>query len=194
MIIIRHRINTIDELKNIQSDHGVEIDLRSSGQELILEHEPFKNGVKLSKWLRSYNHKYLIINLKEDGLETKAIEILNDYGIQSFFFLDQSFPSLYKLSRIAPEFCCARVSDFEPISSAMSLKSGWIWFDSHSGDWDYLRKAWVSLDVKNIQTCLVSPELQRLDSNIELTILKNIIEEMSIEFDAVCTKLPHIWQ
>jgi hypothetical protein len=52
MIIIRHRVNSINELLNIDSDHGVEIDLRSLGQELILEHEPFKSGVKLSEWLR----------------------------------------------------------------------------------------------------------------------------------------------
>jgi len=193
MILIRHRINLIDELLNIPSDYGVEIDLRSLGQELILEHEPFKNGLKLSEWIKHYNHKYLIVNLKEDGLETKAIEILSDYGIQDFFFLDQSFPSLYKLSRIAPEFCSMRVSDFEPISSALSLKPGWIWFDSHSGDWEYLRDAFLMLKNQNIKTCLVSPELQRVDSDIELINLKNIIKEMSINFDAVCTKLPHVW-
>jgi hypothetical protein len=194
MILVRHRINSIDELRNIHSDYGVEIDLRTFGQELILEHEPFKSGVKLSEWIKYYNHKYLIVNLKEDGLEAKTIEILNDYGIRNFFFLDQSFPSLYKLTRIAPEFCSARVSDFEPISTALSLKPGWIWFDSHSGDWDYLLDAFIALEKQNIKTCLVSPELQRVDSDIELNNLKNIIKEMSINFDAVCTKLPHIWQ
>jgi hypothetical protein len=194
MILVRHRINSIDELRNIHSDYGVEIDLRTFGQELILEHEPFKSGVKLSEWIKYYNHKYLIVNLKEDGLEAKTIEILNDYGIRNFFFLDQSFPSLYKLTRIAPEFCSARVSDFEPISTALSLKPGWIWFDSHSGDWDYLLDAFIALENQNIKTCLVSPELQRVESDIELNNLKNIINEMSINFDAVCTKLPHIWQ
>ncbi len=194
MILVRHRINSIDELRNIHSDYGVEIDLRTFGQELILEHEPFKSGVKLSEWIKYYNHKYLIVNLKEDGLEAKTIEILNDYGIRNFFFLDQSFPSLYKLTRIAPEFCSARVSDFEPISTALSLKPGWIWFDSHSGDWDYLLDAFIALENQNIKTCLVSPELQRVDSDIELNNLKNIINEKSINFDAVCTKLPHIWQ
>ena len=194
MILVRHRINSIDELRNIHSDYGVEIDLRTFGQELILEHEPFKSGVKLSEWIKYYNHKYLIVNLKEDGLEAKTIEILNDYGIRNFFFLDQSFPSLYKLTRIAPEFCSARVSDFEPISTALNLKPGWIWFDSHSGDWDYLLDAFIALENQNIKTCLVSPELQRVDSDIELNNLKNIINEKSIYFDAVCTKLPHIWQ
>jgi hypothetical protein len=193
MILIRHRINSINELLNIPSDYGIEIDLRSFGQELILEHEPFKNGTKFTEWLKHYNHKYLIVNLKEDGLETKAINILNDFGIRNFFFLDQSFPSLYKLSRITPEFCSARVSDFEPISSALRLKPGWIWFDSHSGDWEYLRDAFLALQNQNIKTCLVSPELQRTDSDIELVNLKTIIKEISMDFDAVCTKLPHIW-
>ena len=193
MILIRHRINSIDELLNIHSDYGVEIDLRSLGQELILEHDPYKNGTKFYDWLKHYHHKFLIINLKEDGLETKAIDILNDFRIQNFFFLDQSFPSLYKLSRYAPEICSARVSEFEPIWSALSLKPGWIWFDSHSGDWEYLRDAFLALQNQNIKTCLVSPELQRIDSNTELVNLKTIISEMSINFDAVCTKLPHIW-
>jgi hypothetical protein len=193
MILIRHRINSINELLNIHSDYGVEIDLRSLGQELILEHDPFKNGTKFSEWLKHYHHKYLIVNLKEDGLETKAINILNGFGIRNFFFLDQSFPSLYKISRITPEFCSARVSDFEPICSALSLKPGWIWFDSHSGDWEYLRDAFLALENQNIKTCLVSPELQRVDSEIELVNLKTIIKEMSINFDAVCTKFPEIW-
>jgi len=193
MILIRHRINSINELLNIPDDHGVEIDLRSLGQELILEHDPFRGGTKFSEWLKHYNHKYLIVNLKEDGLETKALDILNNFGIRNFFFLDQSFPSLYKLSRIAPEYCSARVSDFEPISPALSLKPGWLWFDSHSGDWEYLRDVFLAIENQSIKTCLVSPELQRINSDIELVNLKNIIREMSINFDAVCTKFPEIW-
>jgi hypothetical protein len=193
MIIIRHRINSINELLNIPIDYGVEIDLRSLGQELILEHDPFRNGTKFSEWLKHYRHKYLIVNLKEDGLETKAIDILNNFVIRNFFFLDQSFPSLYKLSRITPEYCSARVSDFEPISPALILKPGWLWFDSHSGDWDYLVETFNLIDKKNIKTCLVSPELQRENSKAELGELKSILNKYSIKFDAVCTKFPDIW-
>lgn len=193
MILIRHRINSINELLNISSDYGVEIDLRSFGQELILEHDPFRNGTKFSEWLKHYRHKFLIVNLKEDGLETKAIDILSNFGIQNFFFLDQSFPSLYKLSRIAPKYCSARVSDFEPISPALSLKPGWLWFDSHSGDWEYLRDTFLALENQNIKTCLVSPELQRENSKTELGELKSILSKYSIKFDAVCTKFPDIW-
>ena len=186
-------MNSINDLLNTSSDYGVEIDLRSMGQELVLEHDPFRNGIKFSDWLKHYHHKYLIVNLKEDGLETKAIDILKIFGIQNFFFLDQSFPALYKLSRIAPEYCSARVSDFEPIIPALSLKPGWLWFDSHSGDWEYLIDSFEAIKNIQIKTCLVSPELQRLDGTHELEILKSILIKYAINFDAVCTKFPDLW-
>lgn len=193
MITIRHRINSISDLLDTSSDYGVEIDLRSFGQELVLEHDPFRDGTKFSDWLKHYRHKYLIVNLKEDGLESKAINTLKDFGVENFFFLDQSFPSLYKLSRIAPEYCSARVSDFEPIISALSLKPGWLWFDSHSGDWDYLVDSFEAIKNVQIKKCLVSPELQRLNATNELNTLKSILLKYEINFDAVCTKLPELW-
>jgi hypothetical protein len=192
-MLIRHRINSINELLNTSSDYGVEIDLRSFGHELILEHDPFRNGIKFSEWLKHYHHKYLIVNLKEDGLETKSIDILKSFGIDNFFFLDQSFPALYKLSRIAPEYCSVRVSDFEPISPALSLKPGWVWFDSHSGDWEYLIDSFEAIKNAQIKTCLVSPELQRLNAKNELEVLKSILIKYTINFDAVCTKNPDLW-
>ena len=47
MIIITHRVNTLKELKNISSEYGVEVDVREYNSNLILNHEPFKNGNKL---------------------------------------------------------------------------------------------------------------------------------------------------
>lgn len=193
MILIRHRVNSINDLLNISKDYGVEIDLRSLGQELILEHDPFKDGTKFSEWLKHYHHKYLIVNLKEDGLEIKAIKILNDFGINNFFFLDLSFPSLYKLSRIAPEYCSVRVSDFEPIDPALTIKPAWLWFDSHSGDWEYLIDSFEAIKNVKIKTCLVSPELQRPNTQNEFEALKSILIEYAINFDAICTKLPDRW-
>ena len=73
MIIIKHRINTIEELKSIEKKFGVEIDIRTLGADLIVQHEPFIPGVKLTDWLRHFEHEFLIINLKEDGLEGALI-------------------------------------------------------------------------------------------------------------------------
>ena len=63
---------------------------------------------------------------------------LSKYSIENYFFLDQAFPSLYKVSRLFPSKCAVRVSDVESSQTALSLKPGWVWLDSHSGDWSYL--------------------------------------------------------
>jgi len=193
MIIIRHRVNKISDLVSIPSDQGIEIDLRSFGGEIIVEHDPFRNGEKFVDWASYFHHKQLVLNVKEDGLENIIIGILADLKINSYFFLDQSFPSLYKLSKIMPEVCSTRVSEYESIESALLLKPGWVWFDSHTGNWDYLSKSFDAIRETPIKTCLVSPELQRPEYGNEIIELKSRIGRLSINFDAVCTKLPDIW-
>ena len=194
MKIIKHRVNQIDELISTPSNFGVEIDVRTSDAELIISHEPFSSGTSFSKWLEHYSHSCLIINVKEDGLETFVLDLLNKYEIENFFFLDQSFPSLFKASKKFPELCCARVSEVESVETVLNLNVGWVWFDSHSGDWNYLHEAFEKLSSMNVKKCLVSPELQRTNSDSELTLLRNIINDSSINFDAVCTKFPYKWE
>jgi hypothetical protein len=43
MEYIAHRINTIEELKQIPKEYGVELDLRDFRDGLILQHDPFKD-------------------------------------------------------------------------------------------------------------------------------------------------------
>ena len=42
MILIKHRVNTIKELVRINPKYGVEIDVRSDQNKLLLNHDPFK--------------------------------------------------------------------------------------------------------------------------------------------------------
>ena len=42
----------------------------------------------------------MIINIKEEGLETTILRELNESNIKNFFFLDQSFPYLIKKSKL----------------------------------------------------------------------------------------------
>ena len=46
MLYIAHRINEINQLKQTPSEMGVEIDIRSNGQDLILQHDPFTAGTQ----------------------------------------------------------------------------------------------------------------------------------------------------
>ena len=193
MIVIKHRVNTVKDLQSTSSNLGVEIDIRTFGSDLILQHEPFVPGAKLEDWLAHFNHQMLIVNLKEDGLESSILDLMENFEIKNFFFLDQSMPSLYKVSKLYPDFCAARISDIESIETVLKSNAGWVWFDSHSGDWDFVKKSGLELSKLKIKKCLMSPELQRVDFELELNALKLIIEEYSLSFDAVCTKYPERW-
>ena len=56
MEIIIHRINKIKDLIKIPNKYGTEIDIRTKGSKLILNHEPFKNGDKLENYLENYKN------------------------------------------------------------------------------------------------------------------------------------------
>ena len=47
MDYIAHRINSISQLKKLNSDYGVEIDIRDDKKDLVVVHDPFKKGIKL---------------------------------------------------------------------------------------------------------------------------------------------------
>ena len=42
MIFIKHRVNKIRDLKKLNKEYGVEIDIRSNGKNLYLHHDPYK--------------------------------------------------------------------------------------------------------------------------------------------------------
>ena len=121
MEIILHRRNTIESLKNTPSNYGVEIDIRSYGDNLIISHDPFEYGILFSNWIRNYNHGTLVINLKEDGLEKKILYFLEKYNINTYFFLDQSLPSIINNSREKEIICSAKpVLLALPVGKAMT--------------------------------------------------------------------------
>ena len=62
MIYIKHRVNKLKEIKDLSTEYGAEIDLRSYGKRLILNHEPFQDGVLFKSWLEEYNHKFLLMH------------------------------------------------------------------------------------------------------------------------------------
>ena len=67
--IIVHRVNTIKSLKSVDTDLGCEIDIRTDGSQLILNHDPFKKGDNFIDYLDEYKHGTLVLNIKETGIE-----------------------------------------------------------------------------------------------------------------------------
>ena len=98
--IILHRINKVNELKKIDTNYGVEVDVRSFKDKLICCHDPFFKGDNFDDWIKEFNHKFLILNIKEEGIEKNLIEIMKFYKITNFFLLDVTFLLIFKLSKI----------------------------------------------------------------------------------------------
>lgn len=193
-LIICHRKNTIKQLIDTPTEYGVEIDVRSYNNKIILNHDPMKNGEFLDKWIRKYNHKFLIINIKEEGLEKYIIKILKNKKIKEFFFLDQSFPFLIKTLNSNETRCAIRFSEYEDIKTINNLKKkiNWVWVD-HFSKFPLNKSISNSLKKKNIKICIVSPEIVKKTSIQNLKKLKNSIQKKNIHIDAVCTKNPEIW-
>ena len=193
-LIICHRKNTIKQLIDTSTEYGVEIDVRSYNNKIILNHDPMINGEFLDKWIRKYNHKFLIINIKEEGLEKYIIKILKNKKIKDFFFLDQSFPFLIKTLNSNETRCAIRFSEYEDIKTINNLKKkiNWVWVD-HFSKFPLNKSISNSLKKKNIKICIVSPEIVKKTSIQNLKKLKNSIQKKNIHIDAVCTKNPEIW-
>ena len=193
-LIICHRKNTIKQLIDTPTEYGVEIDVRSYNNKIILNHDPMKNGEFLDNWIRKYNHKFLIINIKEEGLEKYIIKILKNKKIKDFFFLDQSFPFLIKTLNSNETRCAVRFSEYEDIRTINNLKKkiNWVWVD-HFSKFPLNKSTSDKLKKKKLKICIVSPEIVKKTSIKSLKKLKNSIQKKNIHIDAVCTKNPEIW-
>lgn len=195
MKLISHRRNTLVQLNETPLKYGVEVDIRSHGDRLMIHHDPFVDGESFEAWLAAYRHGTLILNVKEEGLESRLIDLMQRAGIEDYFFLDQSFPFLVKYSRLGVHRCAVRVSEFESIQTALTLagKVDWIWVDCFTQfplSHDDARK----LQEAGFKLCLVSPELQGRDAETEIAQLVQMLRERNIRAEAVCTKRPDLWE
>ena len=178
--IIRHRINTVEQLALVPSHQGIEFDIREGPNGIVVTHDPWTPGVPFEEFLRHVRHAISIVNVKCEGIEYEALRLLKKAGIESFFLLDCSFPMIVRLARMGERRIAVRVSEYEAIDTALALSGlvDWIWLDSFA----CLPAAQLCDDLRpaGFKVCLVSPELQgRVEDGLHLRP----------HVDAVCTKL-----
>ena len=195
MKLILHRRNTIQDLNGTPKKYGVEVDIRSCGEQLIIHHDPFVAGESFEEWIAAYQHGLLILNIKEEGLESRLITLMQLYGIEDYFFLDQSFPFLVKWAKAGERRCAVRISEFESIETVLTLagKVDWVWVDCFTR-FPLSREDALRLKIAGFKLCLVSPELQGRMPETEIPQLVKILNERDILADAVCTKRPDLWE
>lgn len=194
MRIIAHRRNTAAELVATPAEYGVEVDIRSFGERLIIHHDPFREGEDFETWMQSFRHGTLILNVKEEGLEARLIEIMRQRSVEDFFFLDQSFPFLVKWARNGEHRCAVRVSEFESVDTALTLagKVDWVWVDCFTR-FPLTTESAQRLHEAGFKLCLVSPELQGRPAETEIPQLRAQLASLRIAAEAVCTKRPDLW-
>lgn len=194
MLIIRHRVNTIEELKETPKEYGVEIDIRASGKELLLSHNPINESEKydnLKDFLKQFNHAFIIFNIKETGIENEVISLARENNIENYFLLDVEFPYLYRATRRnSLRKIAVRFSEAEPLEMALAQKGllDWVWVDTNTllplnpDNFKILKQA-------GLKICLVCPELWGRPEDIEKYI--SYMKENNINIDAVMTSLKY---
>jgi len=205
MIYINHRINSIEQLKEVPKQNGIELDVRYHENELILHHDPLhhheNNPEKLEDLLKEWHHTGpMILNIKTEGIEQVCINLIHKYNIKNWFFLDLSMPyfAIYaekanneEIAGFSSKNLAVRFSEYEPIEYALAFcdKVKWVWVDCFTcmpmdkENYEKLKRA-------GFKICLVSPELQKHPK----TYIKEFQKQLEgFEIDAVCTKYPDLW-
>lgn len=188
--IYSHRVNSTIQLASVPSSFGIELDLRSNGERIIVTHDPFTEGEDFESYLKQYKHSGIILNTKEEGLENRLIELMMRFEIENYFFLDLSLPFLVKTIRNGCNKVAVRFSEYEPIEFVKKFEgmAEWIWVDCFTKN--LLTPETYAYLNKHFKICIVSPELQ----GHPIEWIQQFQESFeSFQIDAVCTKRPDLW-
>jgi hypothetical protein len=188
--LYRHRVNTVSELESVPQYFGLELDLRSDGDRVIVTHDPFTDGPPIEDYFPRVGARPCIFNVKCEGVEGRVLKLAKQWGIEDFFFLDCSVPAAVKLWRGGERRFAVRWSEYEPLEGvrAWAGRASWCWVDCFTrypgGDAD-----WGAL-AADFRLCLVSPELQ--GHGVEsISGFRSGLGERA--YHAVCSKRIDLW-
>lgn len=190
MLLIEHRVNTLEHLHRVPPERGIEIDIRDYRGELRLAHDPFKAGERLEALLAEFRHAFIIFNTKCDGLVGPILTLAKKYNLQNFFFLDLANPTLINLARSGERRIAVRYSEFEPLEFALTFAGqvDWVWVDCFTRfplDIDIYRQLRQHFNI-----CLVSPEMQ---GHARAAIAEYRQQLAHMPIDAVCSDFCDDW-
>jgi len=195
LIFIEHRKNKASELASVDSSHGVEIDLRADKSKIYVAHDAFAEGESFENWLETFSRQKikgpLLLNTKEDGLEAELMKMLKERGIDNYLFLDTAVPTFIKNATAGHgKKFFMRLSVYEPLSAVLPFEDQieWLWVDCFGGR--PLEKSTVQKAAEKFKLCLVSPELQAWDLEINMGVF---LPSLKL-FSAICTKHPNVWK
>jgi hypothetical protein len=190
LLLIEHRVNTVEHLRRVPPERGIEIDIRDYDGELRLVHDPLLGGERLEDLLAAYRHALVIFNTKCDGLVDPILDLAAKYGIRDYFFLDLANPTLINLARRGVRQIAVRYSEYEPLEFALAFAGqvDWVWVDCFTRL--PLDKASYRQLHEHFKICLVSPEMQQHPRSMIGTFQAQL---SGLPIDAVCSDLCDEW-
>ena len=191
-MFIAHRINQLDETVAAEvfgAADGIEFDIRDTGGEIVVQHDPFLSGQLFTDFLKFCPpNKFYIVNVKSEGIERRAIAALEACRITQFFLLDCSIPMMVRLGKEGERRLAVRFSEYESLATveAMAPFVTWVWVDVFT---QLPLTSFVETRLRNngLKLCLVSPELQGQQD--KLLDYKILLAKRGVTIDAVCSKL-----
>jgi len=188
---IAHRINTTEQLKALDESLGIEFDVRDSNGQLIVQHDAFGVGEPFEEYAKEIGHRFCIVNIIAEGIESRVLQILETNAIHDFFLLDCSVPAMVKLSNQGETRLAVRCSEFEPTEFVMRWKgrAQWVWVDCFTY-YPLTAKILDLFHTAGFKVCLVGPDLQGRPT--EIPAAADWIHHAELELDAICTKVPNL--
>lgn len=192
MEYIAHRVNTLAQLQKLPAEYGVELDLRDDlNGRIYISHNPFEVGEDFEEYCKEYHHGTMILNIKSERIEHEVLNLMRQYHIEKYFFLDSSFPMIKLLTDMGVKQVALRFSELEGLDTIRNMagKAQWVWVDCFTKV-PIDRESFRELKSLGYKLCFVSPELEGQEE--KLPLYKQYLKEQDIVFDAVCTKSYHI--
>lgn len=189
-IYIAHQQNKLKNLKILLDNNirGIEIDLRSDKNKVIISHDPFLNGLDFFKTVKKLKNFFVIVDMKSTGFSEKVLKVLNKEKINFLFLNLIASEQIYLIEKNHSKNLFLRYSSIEKpdLTTKNFKKIKWIWFD-------FFNKKFITIKEYNYikkhkkKICLTSPDL--IDGSVFKT-LKYIkyLNKNEIKIDMICTK------
>jgi len=184
MIKLIHRINTVEELKSISPENGVEVDIRTRDDKLILNHDPFKDGDLLDDFLAEFKHSMICLEVKEEGFEKEVIALAEKHGIKNYFLLSVTPPFMLQLANQGVRQMAVRFSEWEALDTVLAIadKIDWVFIDVYTKN-PLTPEVYEKIKAAGLKICFVSPD--RWDRADEIDEMVKYFAQNKIEVDAV---------
>lgn len=201
MRIISHRgyWKTVEEKnamtafeRSFSAGYGTETDLRDLNGELVVSHDPAREGCITARQLFDVHAAHdtklpLALNIKADGLQAMLADELERAQPGEVFVFDMSIPdTLQWLRQGVPVY--VRHSDVEPEPLLYDEAAG-VWLDAFKSDWWGVDVVHRHVDAGKT-VCIVSPDLHRREHRAVWDLLAADAAISASDQVVLCTDFP----